>query len=219
MPRCKHCRELFDNTDFLQKFCRTNIDCQTAEGMYNLEKRKKKEQKDWNKKKESLRPFTHGKENKVALQSEINKLSRLIDAKFGYVNCIDCGTRLDNIDAGHYISVGSNSTLRFNLHNIHAQKRGCNRNERQGSRNTGYYKGLIKRYGKEYADYVDNTLQNEYEYLGITSKEVHDKLKVVRSLIRNFDTFSVNDSIHARDTFNTIIGIYQTQYKTNGNTN
>ena len=35
--RCKHCREKFEVKTFLQKFCRSNDECKTAEGLNNLE--------------------------------------------------------------------------------------------------------------------------------------------------------------------------------------
>jgi hypothetical protein len=209
MARCKKCNEKFVPNKFLQKFCGSNIDCKTAEAMYNLELSKKLEQKKWNLKKELVRPLTHSKETKLELQSLINKLARLIDNKFEYFSCIDCQKDMGiHIDGGHYISVGSNATLRFNLHNIHAQKRGCNRDERQGSRNVGYYKGLINRYGKEYADFVDNGLQEKYKYLGLKNEEVYQTVKIVRGIIKNFDTYDFKDALHARDQLNIIIGIY-----------
>jgi len=126
----------------------------------------------------------------------------LIDKKFGYINCIDCNKPLDHIDAGHYIAVGSNATLRYNLNNIHSQRRGCNRDSaRMGSRHTGYYKGLIERYGTDYAEMIDTELQHKYKYLGLMNQEIAEKLK-------NFDTFEFTDSISMRGMFNKIIGIY-----------
>ena len=208
MPKCRECKEKFEQYEFNNKFCK-KIDCQTAKAMDYLDKRKKKQKQAWRKEKEKARPFTHTKENKAHLQTEINKLSKLIDKKFGYIHCIDCGKLLENIDAGHYIAVGANATLRYNLNNIHSQNRGCNRNERQGSRNTGYYKGLVERYGMEYAEMVDIGLQNKYKYLGLKEQEIYDKLKVVRALVKNFDTYKFNDSLGARKMLNKIIGIYE----------
>ena len=208
MKRCRCCNEQFVQVKFLQKYCKAKLDCKVAEGLFNLEEQKKRDKKEWNKRKELMRPTTHSKENKAYLQTEINKLSKLIDSKYEYVTCIDCNKRFDNIDAGHYIAVGANATLRYNLHNIHAQDRGCNRDERQGSRNTGYYKGLAERYGEEYAEYVDIGLQNKYKYLGLKEQDIADKLKLVRALVKNFDTYKFKDSLGARRMFNKLIGIY-----------
>lgn len=208
MPKCKECKDKFEQYEFNNKWCK-KIECQTAKAIDFVTKKKKEQKRIWKKKKDSLRPFTHSKENKSHLQSEINKLSKMIDRKFGYINCIDCGKNLEHTDAGHYIAVGANATLRYNLHNIHSQLRGCNRNERQGSRNTGYYKGLVERYGIDYAEMVDMLLQNKYKYLGLKEQEIYDKLKLVRGFVRNFDTYKLEDSISSRNMFNLLIGIYE----------
>jgi len=205
--RCKNCKDKFEPYEFNGKFCK-EIDCQVAKGMFLLGKQKVAKKKEWTKTKKELRPFTHTKETKGYLQAEINKLSRMIDKKFNHSNCIDCGKYMENVDGGHYTSVGANSTLRYNLHNIHAQDRGCNRNERQGSRNTGYFKGLIERYGLDYANMVDTELQVKYKYLGLKEQEISNKLKLVRSLVRNFETYDLKDAKEARNIFNKIIGIY-----------
>jgi len=211
MPRCRKCEEKFEQYEFNNKWCK-KVDCQTEKALDYLKKKRKevekKKKEDWKKYVEKARPISHSKENKATLQMEINKLSKMIDKKFKYYNCIDCEEPLKHIDAGHYIAVGANTSLRYNLHNIHSQSRGCNRNERQGSRNTGYYKGLINRYGLEYAEMVDTGLQKKYEYLGLNGQEIYDKIKVVRKLVKNFESYKFNSSYNARNMLNKIIGIY-----------
>tara|TARA_R110002126_G_scaffold93089_2_gene220720 strand:+ start:3273 stop:3935 length:663 start_codon:yes stop_codon:yes gene_type:complete len=212
MARCKKCRVEFSQTKFLQKFCGTNIDCKTAEGLHNLDLKKKKDKKKFNDFKEKVRPRSHSKENKKNLQAEVNKLARMIDARYRYVTCIDCDKPFKKIDAGHFKSVGSNPSLRFNLHNIHSQAYECNRNGLGGGKSLGYFRGLEKRYGSNYADYVENGIQKEYLYIGLSDQEIYDKLKLVRALVRQFDTYKFYDSIHARNMFNTLIGIYERKY-------
>ena len=210
MARCKKCKEKFLPTRFLQKFCGETIECKTAEGLSNLLEIQKQKQKDWNKTKEVLRPQTHSKENKAELQRMINKLARLIDLKFGYKYCIDCGNPYGNQqDAGHFNSVGHNSSLRWNLHNIHSQASNCNRNGMGGGKQLGYFRGLEKRYGTEYAEFVEVGLQKKYSYIGLKENEIYDKLKLVRSIVKHFDTYDFKDSLHARDMFNKLIGIYE----------
>jgi hypothetical protein len=217
MPRCKGCNEKFVAKRFLQKYCGIKLDCKVAEGLHNLELKQKKDKKRFNDFKESVRPYSHSKENKRNLQAEINKLSRMIDAKYNYRTCIDCDKPFKKIDAGHFNSVGDNPTLRFNLHNVHSQAYECNRNGLGGGKQLGYFRGLQKRYSDHYADYIETGLQKEYLYIGLSEQEIYDKLKLVRAIVRNFDTYMFVDSIHARDMFNTIIGIYERKYKTNGN--
>jgi hypothetical protein len=146
------------------------------------------------------------KKRKEDLQKEINKLSRMIDESFGY-RCIDCDEPYSGqVDAAHYISRGSNSTLRYNLHNIHSSRAHCN--QYSDTHKVGYYKGLIKRYSPEYANYVDSELANLYPKLKLMDHEVAEKLKITRKLIRTFPTLQFKDGREARESLNKIIGIY-----------
>lgn len=165
-----------------------------------------KEKSDWNKKKNELLPIVHEKKYKGLLQNEINKLSRMIDAKFGYTTCIDCGKPFGNqIDGAHYTSVGSNNSIRYNLHNLHSAKSDCNKFS--DKHHQGYTLGLEQRYGKAYLTLVEE-LPIRYKYIKISAVEVYEKLKLVRSLVKNFDTFKAENAIEMRENLNTIIGIY-----------
>jgi hypothetical protein len=209
MARCKNCGEKFEVKTFLQKFCRMNDECLDAESKFALEKLQKQKKKDWNKYKQERRPFTHKKENKAELQRQINLLARKIDQACEIFTCIDCGNRFGKqVDAGHFHSVGSNATIRWNLHNIHSQASNCNRNGQGGGKQHDYYKGLVEKYGSKYAEYVDIVLPLKYKYIGLTEVEIYEKLKLVRKINRTFDTYEINDPIKARKMFNKIIGIY-----------
>jgi len=82
------------------------------------------------------------------LQKKINKIARLIDVG---LPCISSGLHVDEYDAGHFISTGANVSQSLNLHNIHKQSVFHNRHK--GGANLEYYRGLIVRYGQDYADY------------------------------------------------------------------
>jgi len=210
MPRCKNCGSKFEAFRFLQKYCGNTLECKTAEAMYNLDQIKKKEKTDWTKKKQEMRPVVYSKEYKSELQRLINKLSKMIDEKFEITTCIDCNRHFGKQkDAGHFHSVGEHSNIRWNLHNIHTQRSECNRNGLGGGRKFDYHQGLIKRYGQEYADLVHIELNKKYPYIGLNSIEVAEKIKIVRNLIKHFDTFHFESSISARDTLNNLIGIYK----------
>ncbi len=83
-------------------------------------------------------------ELKKELQTEINRIVRLIDFD---KNCISCNHGMDGFTrqahAGHYHSVGSSPSIRFNIHNIHKQCSICN-NFKSGALRE-YRQGLIKR--------------------------------------------------------------------------
>jgi hypothetical protein len=50
MPKCRECKEKFEQYEFNNKFCK-KIDCQTAKAMDYLDKRKKKQNKTGKKRK------------------------------------------------------------------------------------------------------------------------------------------------------------------------
>ncbi|MFZ9066235.1 MAG: recombination protein NinG [bacterium] len=82
-----------------------------------------------------------------------NRYIRLRDAGNG---CISCGTCKPHIQyaAGHYISAGSCTALRFDERNIHLQ---CNvRCNQQLSGNRGEYrKRLIEKVGQQVVDFLE----------------------------------------------------------------
>jgi hypothetical protein len=195
--RCKQCKELFTPRSSLQYICCTQCALNYKSAM------------NWKKEKSKMKLNAYEKDYKKSLQDEINKLSKIIDVNLGHTNCIDCGLYLDKeknqIDACHFISRKKNPTLRYNLHNLHSGHNHCNvYNENHES---NYKEGLINRYGISYIELIDN-LPIKYKEIKLTSLDIVEKLKIVRKLIRNFDTFKFTDSVNARKTLNIIIGIY-----------
>lgn len=209
MPRCKECKEKFNPKWFNQKFCMDKDECIKAHVEMAKLNKAKQDMKEWNTKKKELSITAHAKKHKNELQRSINMLARMIDNKFN-LPCIDCGRPYGKQqDGGHFKSVGSNYTLRFNLHNIHSQRSECNQNGIGGGRERQYYNGLIERYGEDYAIMVDTGLQQQYKLLKLTEHEVYEKLTLVRSIIRSFDTYQFNSPIEAREQLNRLIGIYK----------
>jgi len=207
--RCKNCKDKFEVRVFLQKYCMEKDECIQMELDYKREQSAKQKKRDWNKEKKEKAPYLYPRKYKGFLDKECQKLARMIDNKFGF-NCIDCDRPFGKQqDGGHFNSKGKNRSLAWNLHNIHSQRSECNCNGLGGGRERQYYDGLIKRYGGDYAEMVDIGLQKKYKYIGLNDNEIGDKLALVRKLIRDFDTFVLNDSIQARDMFNNLIGIYK----------
>lgn len=210
MPRCRLCGDKFVAKRFLQKHCMNNDECTDAEIKMVVENNRKlsekKEKKEWNEKKAEMKVDTHAKEYKNSLQNEINKLSRMIDLKFEYLTCIDCEKNYGKQqDAAHFHGRGSNSTLRYHLHNLHSANSQCNLYS--DVHHVNYAKGLEKRYGKEYLMYVEN-LRLSIKEIHLTNKDVVEKLKIVRDIIRHFDTYQFESSLDARTILNGLIGIY-----------
>lgn len=199
MARCKNCKDKFTPKYFLQKHCMEKDECVKAE----IELKKAT---IWKAKRTEWKIDTHSKENKTALQKEINLLARKIDAVFGF-KCIDLCDREygKQIDGAHFHSVGSNSSLRYNLHNIHSADSHCN--NYSNTHISGYKLGLEKRYGKDYLELVEG-LPLLYKETRLNNQEIHDKLILFRKLNRDFNTYQLSDGISARNLFNSIIGIY-----------
>ena len=204
MPRtCKVCKTKFEPTyNSVQVTC--SYQCAIK---YAQKQREKKEKKEWNKRKKQMSVKAKYRTHKKALQDNVNKLARMIDAKFKMKTCICCTLPLDKRTAGaHFHSVGSNETIRFNLHNIHTSTFHCN--SHKATHHTDYKEGLVKRYGQEYYDYVEYTLQ-KHPLIKLTEKQIYDKKLLTAKLIRDFDTFEFTNPILARDQLNQIIGIYE----------
>lgn len=196
--KCKICPELFLPRNTTQVVCSPKCAVE-----YNQRQKEKK----WKEEKKKLSPTIYAKEYKIKLQRSINRLAKLIDAEFGY-HCIDCNKPFGSqIDAGHYHSVGSNSSLRYNLHNIHSQRaQPCN--QWQGGKKKEYYEGLVVRYGQEYADYIDKELPVLYKEIKLSATDVIEKYKIVNKLIKNFPALIFHNGREARIKLNIIIGIY-----------
>lgn len=142
MPRCKCCKEKFETRYFLQKYCMVHDECIRE----HVEHSKKASAKAWMKvakvKKEKLKT---NKDYLKELQVVFNKFIRLRDKDKG---CISCGTPLTSkFDAGHFYSVGSTPTLRFNEDNVHGQCVYCNQHLHANIH--AYTERLPLRIGKE----------------------------------------------------------------------
>lgn len=211
-PKPRKCKNPDCKNTFVPTFSTTQKCCQISCAVELAEIiEREKERKRGSEIIAKMKIDTHSKEFKKALQNEINKLSRMIDARFKYVTCIDCGKTFGKqIDAAHFHGRGANSTLRYNLHNLHSAKSDCN--QYSDTHKQGYEKGLEERYNKIYAEYVIEKLPLLYKEIHLSNVEVHEKLKLVRSIVRNFDTYKFDNAISARNTLNNLIGIYKTNF-------
>ena len=69
---------------------------------------------------------------------------------------------------------------------MHSARSECNKYS--DNHKTGYREGIIERYSAEYMDRIDG-LDLKYKDIKLTNKEVAEKLKIVRKLNREFDTY------------------------------
>jgi len=197
---CKNCKDKFEPRQFNRKYC-TKDECNNLyfeELKGKAIKKAQKEKREYNKETK--------KNSKSYLQDEINKLARMIDERYGFNTCIDCGNIMDSVHGAHLHNVNGNENIRYNLNNIHSARGYCNK--WSSEHKVGYRDGLEKRYGKEYRDYVVNDMKIQYSYIGLNSLEINLALKKTREIIRNFNKYSYNGD-GARDYFNELIGIYK----------
>jgi len=214
MPKCKSCGVKFTPTKFLQKFCLLNDECQDAAIKFVLDNNRrlaeKKEKDKWNEEKKLIleKLKTMG-DYEAELQTEINILCRMIDGPLG---CISCGSKTGKMSAGHYHSRGKNTTLRFNLNNLHQQCFHCN--GPMSANIINYNLGLIKWYSKEYQDYVEYKLPLEFPLLKWTKNDlILWKAQVVaykKEVAKLEFPLSAEDRLYWRGYYNEKIGIYKT---------
>lgn len=161
---------------------------------------KAKKRKEFQQKKEKLKSKS---DYEKELQKIVNRLARLIDEG---KSCISCdhgnnGVFTRQKHGSHYYSVGSNPTLRFNLHNIHMSCSICN-NYKHGNL-LNYDIGIKQRYSEDYLKYMQS-LKKEFKVLNLhiyQLKEAIVKAKKVEKEIKQGKTFT-------RDEINKTLGIY-----------
>ncbi|CAB4165127.1 Bacteriophage lambda NinG [uncultured Caudovirales phage] len=209
LPKCKFCKTRFVpfGNNGLQPYCLKTEECRTFATSIVVGKVKKANDKKERAKDKATKIEVYKKENTSDLQKEINKLARMIDTKFDYTTCIDCGRNFGKqTDAAHYHSRGAHPALRFNLDNLHSAASNCN--QWSDKHKEGYKDGLVTRYGEAYAHYI-YSLPLDFPETHLTAQDIYEKLTLVRKLIRTFESYKFESSIQARKLLNKIINIYQ----------
>jgi hypothetical protein len=147
--------------------------------------------------------LTHGQVEGI-LQSIINTIIRLIDIDRGCISC-DHGwdtNKTRQMHAGHRLSVGSNSTLRFNAYNIFLQCSICNNYLSGNERN--FDLGIIKHWGAEYINKLESEKQ-KYQGLKLSIQDLNEAIaratKVRKAILKG--------KYFGRDQINEMIGIYK----------
>jgi hypothetical protein len=197
---CK-CGKIFTPIRYPNSTITTNkcVECLVKKGRKIVKKEIENKHKVL-KEKDKDKPYYDGK-----MEDEINAICRLIDKGCKCISCNGLGNQ-----AGHYHSVGSNASLRYNLHNVHIQEYNCN--VKRGSNKTEYNKGLINTYGKDYQEYVEFDLVRTYPSLNISRDQMKEFVKISRffknQLSKENKTYTPDERISLRNELNYSIGIY-----------
>ena len=199
--RCKVCQTVFEPKQFLQATCdyKCAIEYSKILKANNIKLEWKKTKSDL---KDKLKTISSYKND---LQKEINTIVRLIDKGHG---CIATGSKDGKKNAGHYISVGSNDTLRYHLENIWIQSE--HSNMWKSGDTLRYQEGIVSLYGKEYLEHL-NALKS-IKPIKLSIDEVKEKISICRGIIKWLKLqdriFSNEERLDLRLKFNKEIGIY-----------
>jgi hypothetical protein len=207
--KCKACGEVFEPQRLGQKVCSMQCAIQISKELENKKElqEKKKEVKEWKvKKKKLIEENKSLSDYQKELQKEINTIVRLLDR--GH-NCISSDMPLNKgINAGHLFSVGSNPTLRYNLHNIWNQS--VHDNLYKSGNFEGYQKGLIRLFGHSYFEYVESL--KSLPPLRLTKQEIIEKKAICKEIIKELREMNFLDNserLEMRYKLNKRIGIYE----------
>src|SRR5258708_3133797 len=117
---CRVCRKVrFKQTSTFHDIC--SYECAIIDTQNPQYTREKAEKKEYKTKLKVVRQNRFWWLKKV--EAICNKYIKLRDFKD---SCISCGKNRDRYEAGHYKSVGSSQSLRFDENNIHKQCHYCN---------------------------------------------------------------------------------------------
>lgn len=146
---------------------------------------------------------------KKLLEAKINKIVRFIDN--GHP-CISSGVHFGGytVAAGHYYSVGSNPSLRYNLLNIYGQS--FSDNSHGGGKGSDYGSNLIKLFGLEVFEEI-NSLPERYKSMHFSLDELLKANKECTQIIKELSSTNLNwsteERITARRELNKRIGLYK----------
>jgi len=192
---CRQCKESFAPYRSTQVVC--SVACSITHSREKVRALKSKEKK---------RELMTLGEWKGVLQPIINAIARKID--YGQP-CIATGLFYGKVNGGHYVAVGANASLRFNLHNIHIQSE--HSNSFKGGDNLRYQDGLKQVYGIEYFEYVDS-LRMRYKHIGLSIEDIKRIIPIARKILRDLpenEIYTPLDRIRLRTEINQKLGIYE----------
>ena len=142
------------------------------------------------------------------LEAQINHIVRLIDK--GHP-CISTGTPWGSyiVNAGHYVSVGSNTTLRYNLLNIFNQSKSDN--FFKGGKGSNYSIRLKEVFGVFVRDEIES-LPAKYKSIHLTDNDYLEKIIICKKIVKELKSvdrvYSTDERIMLRREYNERIGIY-----------
>ena len=170
------CNNTFQQFDSLTRWCSPGCGYKIAKA--NLEIKRRKDRVKVKKERLLYKKKVNENDKKWCRKKAKEELHRwVVYVRDAGMPCISCGNRNPNIkyDAGHYRSVGSALHMEMLPENIHKQC-SVNCNQHLSSNRSGYDKGLVERYGKEYLDYL-KSYQESPRYRAADYLAIRDKYR------------------------------------------
>lgn len=143
------------------------------------------------------------------LQGKVNEIARLIDKGLpclarNFTNC--------QIHGGHVFARGGNSSIKYNLHNIHRQSAQSNKWQNDDGL---LREGIVKEYGQDYMDFISGLRRTEP--LNFKNEEYHTlylKASKMANNLRKTLNYPLTEKqrIELRNTVNKELGIYADEY-------
>ena len=175
LRKCTVCRCDYLQAKPLQRVCGPLCAEKSAE-LKRLKAAAKREQEERAKTRVRREAIKKHGDWEAELQAVVNKYVKVRDAN---LPCISCGTlRTVRWEAGHYIAVGANNTIRFEPDNIHKQCHHCNYN--QGGNHVKYRIGLELKIGKERVEW----LESWHPIKKLSVADIKEQMKYFRALTR-----------------------------------
>ena len=195
--KCKWCEDRLETAKGIKTplgfFC--NHDHAMKYGLDNKEKGRKKliarrKQEKQAKVKLEREKTTNRKKELKTRRKWLDQLQKLVNqyvTKVRDVNqkCCTCdrATLTSSFDAGHFLTRGARSDIRFELTNIHKQCVSCN--QYNGGRPKEYAEFIVKKYGREHLDWLEcqanhKPLKEQYPHWSDIEKEILRYRKLLR---------------------------------------
>ncbi len=145
---------------------------------------------------------------KKLLQFKVQEIARLIDKG---QPCLAHRNTPKQVHGGHVFSRGSNSSMAFNIHNIHRQSAQSNHFQAD---DTLMKEGLAREYGQEYFNFVSELRRTpRLTYNSIEYVEFLEKARAfANDLKKKKLVYDLQDRIKLRNIANLTLGIYSKEF-------
>lgn len=141
------------------------------------------------------------------LQDEVNAIVRTIDKG---LPCLARNIR-GQIHAGHVYARGGNSTIKYNLHNIHRQSAQSNHYQNDDGK---LREGVVNEYSQDYMDFISALRRTPaLQYNNREYRDLTNKARVILKALKKADKiYSKSERLEMRNRINLELGVYDSEF-------